>query len=349
MDKVYGIMLIGCGHIGGDHMDDIYWRDNIRVVAVVDTDEAQAKLFARKYNAEHYGTDYRDFLSLPEIDIVIIATYVNTHLSILKDCIAAKKHILCEKPIATTKEDGKEFYRAAKAAQKEGIQILVAYILRHNDTYNKMRELIWNGEIGELRLARMSQNHHALNWPRYKRLLADCSPILDCGVHYMDIIQWFAGSPVVEVVGQGVTVDNDLEPGMVNYGLISMRLASGAMAYYEAGWGQTFSSANVKEFIGTEGRIRLTMNAQRATDTEMGDCIELFRLETGQTEIINVKSQYKPMYKQLCALIDMIEFRPTHAPDIDQAYSAFKVAVAADRAVRQSAFVFVDLNDDEEN
>ncbi len=346
MDKVYGIMLIGCGHIGGDHLDDMYWRENIRVVAVVDTDEAQARLFARKYNAEHFGTDYHEFLDLPEIDIVIIATYVNTHLPILKDCIAAKKHILCEKPIATSKAEGKEFYHAVKAAEKDGLKILIAYILRHNDTYNKMRELIWNGEIGELRVARMTQNHHALNWPRYKRLLHDCSPILDCGVHYMDILQWFAGSPVVEVMGQGATVDGDLEDGIVNYGLIIMRLKSGAMAYYEAGWGQTFSSANVKEFIGTKGRIRMTMNANRGTDTEMGDRIELFRLETGQTEIINVQSKYKPMYKQLCALIDMIEGRPTHAPDIEQAYSAFKVAVAADKAVRESAFIYIE---DEQN
>lgn len=342
MDKTYGIMLIGCGHIGGDHMDDIYWRDNIRIVAVVDTDEAQAKLFARKYGAEHYGTDYREFLSLPELDICIVATWVNSHLPIMKDCLDAGKHVLCEKPIATSKEEGKEFYKTVKAAEERGLHVLIAYILRHNDTYNKMRELIWNGEIGELRVARMTQNHHALNWPRYKRLLHDCSPILDCGVHYMDIIQWFTGSKVVEVVGQGVTVDEDLSDGMVNYGMIVMRLQSGAMAYYEAGWGQTFSSANVKEFIGTKGRIRMTMNANRATDTEMGDCIELFRLETGQTEIINVQSKYKPMYKQLCALIDMIEDRPTHAPDIEQAYSAFKVAIAADRAVRESAFVYVE-------
>lgn len=341
-NRIYGVMLVGCGHIGGDHMDDIYWRDDIRIVAVVDTDEAQAKFYARKYGASHYGTDYRDFLHLPALDIVIIATYVNTHLSILKDCVAAGKHVLCEKPIAASKEDGKEFYRVAKEAKERDLHVLVAYILRHNDTYNKMRELIWNGEIGELRVARMSQNHHALNWPRYKRLLSDCSPILDCGVHYMDIIQWFTGHPIIEVMGHGVTVDEDLDPGMVNYGMIVMRLANGAMAYYEAGWGQTFSSANVKEFIGTKGRIRLTMNQQRSTDTEMGDCIELFRLSTGQTEIINVQSKYKPMYKQLRSLIDMIEHRATHAPDIDQAYSAFKASIAADKAVRESAFINVE-------
>ncbi len=342
MEKVYGVMLVGCGHIGKDHLSDIYYRENIRVVAVVDIDERAAKLFAKKYNAEHYGTDYHAFLALPELDIVIIATYVNTHLPILKDCVAAGKHVLCEKPIAPTKEEGREFYEVVKSAP---VKVLVAHILRYNATYNKMKELIWNGEIGELRVARMTQNHHALNWPRYKRLLTDCSPILDCGIHYMDILQWFSGSKIIEVMGHGVAVDTDLEPGMVNYGMIFMRLKNGAMAYYEAGWGQTFSSENVKEFIGTKGRIRLTMNAQRGTDTEMGDRIELFHLETGETEIINVQGKYKDMYRQLCGLIDMIEGRPTHAPDIDQVYSAFKVAIAADKAVRESADIYVEDNE----
>lgn len=342
MEKVYGIMLVGCGHIGEDHLADIYYRENIRIVAVVDIDENAARLFAKKYNAEHYGTDYHEFLNLPELDIVIIATYVNTHLPILRDCVEAGKHVLCEKPIAPTKEEGKAFYELVKNAP---VKVLVAYILRYNATYNKIKELIWNGEIGELRVARMTQNHHALNWPRYKRLLTDCSPILDCGIHYMDILQWFSGSKIVEVMGHGVTVDTDLEPGMVNYGMIVMRLKNGAMGYYEAGWGQTFSSANVKEFIGTKGHIRLTMNAQRGTDTEMGDRIELFRLETGETEIINVQGKYKDMYRQLCGLIDMIEGRPTHAPDIDQVYSAFKAAIAADKAVRESANVYIEDNE----
>ena len=48
MEKEYGVMLIGCGHIGEDHISDIYYRDNVRSVAVVDTDESRAKLFAKK-------------------------------------------------------------------------------------------------------------------------------------------------------------------------------------------------------------------------------------------------------------------------------------------------------------
>ena len=113
MNKRYGVVLIGCGHIGQEHIEDIYFRDNIRVVATVDTREEQARLFARRYGADHYGTDYRPFLRLPETDIVIIATYVNTHLSILRDCLEAGKHVLCEKPLAPSAKISALLYGSA--------------------------------------------------------------------------------------------------------------------------------------------------------------------------------------------------------------------------------------------
>ena len=95
--KVYGVMLVGCGHIGKQHIEDIYYRDNIRVVACVDYNLDTAKQFARRYGGEwdaKYGTDYKPFLSMPELDIVIIATYAETHLPIMRDCVQAGKHVL---------------------------------------------------------------------------------------------------------------------------------------------------------------------------------------------------------------------------------------------------------------
>lgn len=64
---------------------------------------------------------------------------------------------------------------------------------------------------------RMVQNHHALDWPRYKRLMEDCSPIVDCGVHYLDVMQWFTGVRICEVSGFGGRVDDDLDRS--NYGM----------------------------------------------------------------------------------------------------------------------------------
>ena len=60
---MYNIVLIGCGHMGMVHLDDIYTMDNVNIFAVVDTDIERAKKFARKYNADNFGTDYHTFVA----------------------------------------------------------------------------------------------------------------------------------------------------------------------------------------------------------------------------------------------------------------------------------------------
>ncbi|MBE6897370.1 MAG: Gfo/Idh/MocA family oxidoreductase, partial [Ruminococcaceae bacterium] len=119
MGKVYGVVLIGCGHIGQEHIENIYYRDNIKIVGVVDFVKERAELFSRKYSCGEpvlYDTDYHEMIKRDDVDIVIIATYVKTHLAILADCLAAGKHVLCEKPIASTLEEGEEFYKLVKGS-----------------------------------------------------------------------------------------------------------------------------------------------------------------------------------------------------------------------------------------
>ena len=334
MDRVYGVMLIGCGHIGEEHLADIYYRDNVRIEAVVDQQPERAALFARKYGARHSGTDYRPFLDSKAVDIVIIATYANTHLPILEDCLAAGKHVLCEKPIADSLENGRRFYALVKASP---CKVLVAHILRHNRSYQKLAELIASGVIGEVRLMRMVQNHHALDWPRYKRLMEDCSPIVDCGVHYLDVMQWFTGVRICEVSGFGGRVDDDLDRS--NDGMIHARLENGCIGFYEAGWSRSLAAENRKEFIGDKGRLTLTLQQNRAENQEEGDLIRLYTNTDGEYRTINVRSKYKDMYAQLEHLIAMIERDVPANPTIDEVFSAYTAAVAAQKAIDQHTFL----------
>lgn len=335
--KRYGVLVIGCGHIGLEHIADIYYRKHIRIIAVVDRERERAEITARKYGIKEFGNDYRQYLADARINIVIIATHASSHLLILRDCLAARKHVLCEKPIATTQEDGREFCNCVRQAKTK---VLVAHVLRHNTTYRKVHDLIREGVIGNLRLARMVQNHHVIDWERYKRLLQDCSPIVDCGVHYIDVLQWFAGSPVVEVGGMEACLDKD-SPGP-NYGILTMRLKNGCMGYYEAGWSRNTAAQNTKEFIGDRGRIRLELQELRHTDKEEGDLISLYRSDMGDYQTINVPSVYKNMYGQLCCLIDMIERDVPAEPTIDEVYSAFCVALTAERAMREKRTIIIE-------
>ncbi len=333
--KVYGVMLIGCGHIGGQHLEDIYYRDNIRVVACVDFHLEAAKAFARRYGSgtAAYDTDYHRFLTRDDLDIVIIATYAETHLPIMRDCIAAGKHVLCEKPIAPSIREAEEFLRIAKASS---VKVLIAHILRHNKTYQKAAEMIHAGKIGEIRLIRMVQNHHILNKDRYMRLLEDCSPIVDCGVHYVDVIRWFTGLEVTQISGMGGVVSRVVPKDTYDYGMILMKLSNGAAAYYEAGWTDTTASENLKEFVGTDGRIKIILSAYRPSNVEEGDLIEYYDKRTETYHTINVPCRYKDMYAQLCTLIDMIENDREGAPTLDDAMEAFRIVMKCDDIIRAS-------------
>ncbi len=331
MNRYYGVVLIGCGHIGEEHIQDIYYREGITVVGVVDHNLSRAQEFARKYQAQSYNTDYREYLSRGDVDVVIIATYVNSHLEILRDCLGAGKHVICEKPIAASLQDGQEFVRLVKSSP---CKVIVSYILRCNETYQKAAELIQSGIIGTVKTMRMVQNHHCKDWGRYKALLKDCSPIVDCGVHYMDVMQWFTGSEIIGVDGFGTVLDNDLPQGAYNYGVINVRLQNGAVGYYEAGWSRMLASCNIKEFVGDKGRLSITLNAMRSKDVEEGDLIEVYRCEGNRYITMNVKAKYKNMWAQFNRLTDMIEDNAPAVPDIDEVFSGFKAVMQADAMVR---------------
>ena len=332
--KKYGVMVIGCGHIGCQHLKNIYYRENIEIIATIDSNIENASLAARKYNAIEFSDDYKKYLTDDRVDIVIIATYTSTHLQLLKECVANGKHVLCEKPIASNLADGKEFVNVVKNAKTK---VLVAHILRHNKSYIKIREMIRDGVIGELKAVRMVQNHHSLENERFSNLLKDCSPVLDCGVHYIDVMQWFTDSKICEVSGVGTKIQ-DGAPNL-DYTLMTFRMENGCVGYYEAGWNRNIESQNMKEFIGTKGRISLVLKEMRTSDKEEGDLIALYDSEKGEYKIINNDSQYKDMYGQVCTLIDMIENDTEGNPTIENVFSAFKVACLAQEAIEKNIII----------
>ena len=326
--KIYNIVLVGCGYIGGQHLDDVYYRENINVLAVVDADIQKAQLFAKKYCAKHYGTDYKKFVALKETDIVIVATNVNSHFEITQFALKSNKHVLCEKPIASSLEEGKRFYNLVKTSSSK---VLVAHILRHNKSYQKIAQMIKDGAIGELKMIRVVQNHHAKDWKRYKRLLNDCSPAVDCGVHYFDVMQWLSGSPIVSVTGMDTRLDEDCVHN--NYDIALVQMANGCIGFYEGGWSQNLSFKNDKEFIGTKGHMKLTLKSDRVENQEEGDLISLYSSQTGEYTTINLQSEYKNMYGQLMALIDMIENDAEPVITMEEVLSSFNVAKTAELAM----------------
>lgn len=331
MQKVYGVVLVGCGHIGEEHIQDIYYRENISVVGVVDLYADTAKGFARRFSALSWDTDYTRYLDDPRVDIFIVATYTDTHLPIVRACAAHGKHVLCEKPMARSLEELQQFRCEAKAA---AVKIKIGHILRCNQTYIKVQEMIASGLLGKPLVMRMAQNHHTMNWARYKRLIHDTPPVLDCGVHYFDVMQWFTGARIETVSGIRQRLESDLAPDEYNYSMCTCTLSDGSVGFYESGWSNAMASDNLKEFVGPLGRIRIVYRTNRTSHQEEGDLIEYYDAVKKVYHSINMDVEYKPMYAQLMALVQMIEQDIPNDEGIEMAFSATLVGMTADTALR---------------
>lgn len=332
--KKYGVALIGCGQMGEAHLSRIYCKENVRVEYVCDVCEERAKLFQKKYNALHAEKDYEVCLRDPNVDIVIIAVYPSLHLPILEKCLANGKHVICEKPIACNWEDGKKFIDAVKA--HPACKVLIGHILRHNKTYQKVAELIRSGAIGKPIVMRMVQNHHTMNRPRYLSLMNETSPIIDCGVHYMDVMQWFTGEKICDISGIGSRVDPDVAPGKYNYGIVTVKLDGGSIGYYEAGWTNTIAATDTKEFVGPKGRLKITYAKDRMSNSEEGDLIEFYHYPEKVYETINVLCPRKPCGDQFDHLIKMIETDVPAVPSLQEIEESFRAVLKADAAIRAS-------------
>ncbi|MDY5230562.1 MAG: Gfo/Idh/MocA family oxidoreductase [Eubacteriales bacterium] len=329
---MYNVVLIGCGHMGSVHLDDIYMMKNVCVYGVVDTNRERAEMFAKKYGAKSFGVSYMRYMEDENTDIIICATYPETHLEVLKRCVKYKKHLLCEKPIASNIKDAKEFVKIVKSAD---IKVQIGYILRFNETYRTVAKMIQGGKIGSPLIIRMCQNQHVMDWEKYGALLRNASPLVDCGIHYIDVCRWFTGAEVIDTGGIAAKIDKETPENSYNYGMMTMRFSDGSTAYYEAGWGNTIAAKNVKEFIGPLGRIRITERENRADCHEEGDLIEFYQYPQNEYKIINVNCKRRPTGAQLEHLIKMIEGGEESSPTIDDVYKSLDIAIKTDEQLRE--------------
>lgn len=334
MSKVYNVALIGCGHMGAVHLENIYYKENAHIAYVCDIVSEKAEEFKRKYNADKATGSVTECIEDKNVDIVIIATYPKSHIELLEACLKNKKHVILEKPIGTSIEEGEKFLSLLKEYPES--RVLVGHILRHNKTYKMVAKMIQDGAIGSPVLMRMVQNHHTMNWERYLELMRETSPIIDCGVHYLDVMQWFTGAKITGVSGIGMRTEEQVPEDTYNYGMITVTLSDGSVAYYEAGWANTISSDNLKEFVGPKGSIKIIYQKDRQSHQEEGDLIEYYKYPEKKYEIINVEGKRKPTDEQFDYLIKMIEEGVPANPTNEEVYECFKRAIEADKYIRNN-------------
>jgi predicted dehydrogenase len=143
--------------------------------------------------------------------------------------------------------------------QRSGKKLVIGYILRVHPAWTKFIEVART--LGKPLVMRMNLNQqsHGTTWETHKSLMQSMSPIVDCGVHYVDVMCLMTGAKPVSVSAIGARLTEELKPGMYNYGQLQVRFDDGSVGWYEAGWGPMMSETAyfVKDVIGPKGCVSI--------------------------------------------------------------------------------------------
>ena len=142
------IAVIGCGRWGPNYVRNFSELPDSEVVACCDENAAALKSVASRFPNVRAHTDYRVMLAENDCDAVVIVTPATTHREIAEHCLDARKHVLVEKPLAASAEDALALARYPRA---NGQILMVGHIFRYNAAVNKMRDLIYDGTVGQVR------------------------------------------------------------------------------------------------------------------------------------------------------------------------------------------------------
>jgi predicted dehydrogenase len=194
-------------------------------------------------------------------DVVSINTLPDTHAAFAIRAMEAGAHVFVEKPIAANIADAE---RVVRTAHDTGRKLVVGYILRHHPSWIRFVELART--LGTPLVFRMNLNQQSSGpaWDAHKRLMESVSPIVDCGVHYVDVWCQITPSAPRRVHAVGARLTGEIGAGMYNYGHLQVAFDDGSVGWYEAGWGPMMSETAcfvkfVKDVIGPKGSVSIVL------------------------------------------------------------------------------------------
>ncbi|OYV06703.1 MAG: oxidoreductase, partial [Verrucomicrobiales bacterium VVV1] len=141
----------------------------------------------------------------------------------------------------------------------KGLKLVIGYILRVHPSWVKFVEV--GRTLGKPLVMRMNLNQQSsgASWLTHKNLMASISPIVDCGVHYVDVMCQMTRSKPIRVSGIGARLSDELPEGKINYGALQVTFEDGSVGWYEAGWGPMMSEVAffVKDVVGPKGCVSI--------------------------------------------------------------------------------------------
>ncbi len=169
----------------------------------------RARAFGEQHGVPHVHASYADLLADPEVDAVYIATPNSMHYEHALAALRAGKHVLLEKPMAMTVAHGEELVRVA---QQAGKLLRIAFQFRFEDLFGRVRELITQGTLGELRSITLYGASPVGPPPTWRQNAAEGGILADLGVHMLDLVRWMTGLEFTDVSARATPADMTRDP-----------------------------------------------------------------------------------------------------------------------------------------
>ncbi|RDW72842.1 oxidoreductase-5 [Coleophoma cylindrospora] len=344
------VVVVGIGQMGHSHALAYYHNPGFQIAALVS--RSPVRKLPEVLEQFPILSSLDEALALKP-DVVSINTHTATHADYAVASMESGAHVFVEKPLAATVAEAQ---RVVDTARRTNRKLVIGYILRHHPSWIEFIQQA--RQLGPPFVMRMNLNQRSTGdaWAIHKRLLQDVkNPVVDCGVHYLDVMLQITDSKPTQVRGMGLRLSDELpEDGQVNYGHLQVLFADGSVGWYEAGWGPMMSETAyfVKDVIGPRGSVSIVMDEGSTTTGNGGGSADIdshtktssLRVSTvtdGRVHDETTRMDGEPDHYELCAreqqfLLEVIREDRDLSQHMDDALRSLTIVLAADRSMREN-------------
>jgi predicted dehydrogenase len=349
------VLVVGCGNMGASHAMAYHTLDGFEICGLVSRGASKEALNNKLGGGYQLFDNYEEALEATKPDAVCISTYPDTHEEYAIKALEKGCHVFIEKPLADSVKGAE---RVQEAANKAGKKLVIGYILRHHPSWKRFIGI--SQELGKPLVMRMNLNQQSDGdmWTLHRNLMNSLSPIVDCGVHYIDVMCQMARSKPTQVYAIGARLTEEIPAGNYNYGQLQIRFEDGSVGWYEAGWGPMMSETAffVKDVVGPKGSVSIV--AKTAGGEGKSDSIEshtkteslryhhadLDSNEKFAKEDTWINLEDEPDHQELCNreqlyFLDAIRNDNDLTDHVEDAVNSLRIAFACDESVRTGQVV----------
>jgi len=333
------VLIVGLGNMGSSHALAHHHHPDAQIVGLVNRSPVNLPEALQGYPL--YNSFEEGMATRP--DLVVVATYSDSHADYACAAMDQGAHVFVEKPLATTVADAE---RVVAKAQETGRKLVVGYILRHHPSWMRLiKEARALGGPYVFRL-NLNQQSSGAEWETHKSLMQTTSPLVDCGVHYVDVMCQITDAKPLRVHGIGLRLSDEIPAEMYNYGQFQVVFDDGSVGWYEAGWGPMMSETAffVKDIVTPQGAVSIT-DGNKGASADIGGHTKVGGLLVHRPDgDRQIDLPDEPGHQELCAAEQAYVLRAI-AEDIDlsrhmtDAVQSLRICLAADESIRTGSVV----------